>query len=261
MLTLRHLDKTYADGTRALSGIDIAVEAGEILAVIGGSGCGKTTLLRLVAGLDTASGGSIAVDDDVISSPHPAVGIVFQEPRLLPWLTVAGNVGFGIAELPRAERHARVMDALGRVGLSEHAGRWPRELSGGQQQRVAIARAFVTRPKVLLLDEPFSALDAFTRASLHDHLLSLWAESRPTIVMVTHDVEEAITLADRVVVMQPRPGRVYETISVRAERPRDRFATGFERAKRRILGALDRSLKSPHAAPAPESGEGNSLWW
>ena len=210
MLELERLSKTYADGTRALADITLGVQESEIVALIGGSGCGKTTLLRLLAGLDHASAGNIRLDDEAVSEPHPAIGIVFQEPRLLPWLSVADNVGFGLADRPAAERRARVGHALEKVGLAEHARRWPKELSGGQQQRVAIARAFVANPKVLLLDEPFSALDAFTRASLHEHLLGLWDESRPTVLMVTHDVQEAVTLADRAVVMQPKPGRIYD---------------------------------------------------
>ena len=260
MFVVDRLTKTYADGARALQSVNLAVEAGEILAVVGGSGCGKTTLLRLVAGLDAASEGAITVDGEPILGPHPAVGIVFQEPRLLPWLTVADNVAFGIQDLPRAERRDRVVQALDKVGLAEHARRWPRELSGGQQQRVSIARALVARPKVLLLDEPFSALDAFTRASLHDHLLALWEASRPTVVIVTHDVEEAVALADRVVVMRPRPGRVFETISVRAARPRDKLAPGFDKAKRRVLNALDRSLRPTEEHPNPTAG-GAELWW
>ncbi|MCP8938036.1 ABC transporter ATP-binding protein [Alsobacter sp. SYSU M60028] len=261
MFTIERLTKTYADGTRALSDVSIALEAGEILGVVGGSGCGKTTLLRLVAGLDRATGGRIAVDGETIEGPHPAVGIVFQEPRLLPWLSVADNVGFGLVDRPRAERLERVADALARVGLADYGARWPRELSGGQQQRVAIARAFVTSPKVLLLDEPFSALDAFTRASLHEHLLSLWEAGRQTIVIVTHDVEEAVTLADRVVVMRPCPGRVYETISVHAERPRDRLGVGFDKAKRRVLNALDRSLRAPDVERDRAAAQGDALWW
>src|SRR5215211_7581317 len=241
MLELAHLSKTYADGTQALAGVSLAVREAEIVALVGGSGCGKTTLLRLIAGLDRASEGEVRLDGETIREPHPAVGIVFQEPRLLPWLSVAENVGFGLGDLKPAERRVRVDHALTKVGLSDHARRWPRELSGGQQQRVAIARAFVTAPKVLLLDEPFSALDAFTRASLHEHLLALWEASRPTVVIVTHDVEEAVSLADRVVVMRPRPGRVYETITVQAPRPRDKLAVGFDKAKRRVLNALDRS--------------------
>ena len=261
MLRLSSLSKTYADGTEALRDITLQVPKGEILALVGGSGCGKTTLLRLIAGLDIASAGAITVNGETIKGPHPSIGIVFQEPRLLPWLTVAGNVGFGLAGQSPQESQKRVLHALEKVGLAGFDNRWPRELSGGQQQRVAIARAFVTAPKVLLLDEPFSALDAFTRASLHDHLLMLWSETKPTVVMVTHDVEEAITLADRVVVMRPRPGRMMETISVTLDRPRDRLALGFDKAKRRILHALDRSLQ-PEKTALPQKGADNaSHWW
>jgi sulfonate transport system ATP-binding protein len=155
MLTIDRLSKTYTNGTQALQAVSLQVRAGAITAVIGGSGCGKTTLLRLIAGLDQASGGRIAVDGETITAPHPAVGIVFQESRLFPWLRVEENVGFGIAHLDVIERKSRVETALTRVGLIEQAKRLPRELSGGQQQRVAIARALVARPKVLLLDEPF----------------------------------------------------------------------------------------------------------
>ena len=261
MFIVENLSKTYADGTQALSGINLKVEAGEIVALVGGSGCGKTTLLRLVAGLDQASQGRIVVDGETITAPHPFVGIAFQEPRLLPWLTIADNVAFGIHDVPAAERRERVTDALARVHLAEHAGRWPRELSGGQQQRVSIARALVARPRVLLLDEPFSALDAFTRASLHDHLLTLWEASRPTVVVVTHDVDEAVTLADRVIVMRPRPGRLFETITVHADRPRDKLAVGFDRAKRRVLNALDRSLKTSDIEPPKAADAGAAQWW
>jgi sulfonate transport system ATP-binding protein len=255
VLTIKDLSKTYADGTQALSGIGLDVPAGEIVALIGGSGCGKTTLLRLVAGLDRASAGEIRLDGEPISAPHPGVGLVFQEPRLLPWLSVSDNVAFGLADLPRGERRARVAHALERVGLAEHAGRWPRELSGGQQQRVSIARAFVANPRVLLLDEPFSALDAFTRRDLHGHLLALWAESRPTVLIVTHDVGEAVALADRAVVMRPKPGRLDDTVALALPRPRDPAAPQSEAATRTILAALDRSLRRAEAAPI------NANWW
>lgn len=243
MLTIQDLSKTYADGTRALSGLTLSLAPGEIVAVVGGSGCGKTTLLRLVAGLDTATAGSIRLDGATIDGPHPGLGLVFQEPRLLPWLSIAENVGFGLGDRPAAERRARVARALDRVGLADHAGRWPRELSGGQQQRVAIARAFVADPRVLLLDEPFSALDAVTREDLHRHLLALWAETRPTILLVTHDVAEAASLADRVVVMRPHPGRIHETVALDAARSGD--AAAQDRTARTLRALLDQSLAAP----------------
>ncbi len=261
MLTFANLTKTYAGGgAAALSQVDLAVQAGEIAAIVGGSGCGKTTLLRLTAGLDQASSGFIEIDGDRVTAPHPAIGIVFQEPRLLPWLTVRDNVAFGLGDQPRAARRQRADEALERVGLAGYGDRWPRELSGGQQQRVAIARALAPRPKALLLDEPFSALDAFTRASLHDHLLALWEESRPTVVSVTHDVEEAVTLGDRIIVMQPRPGRIYEEIPVDLPRPRDRMSPNFDAAKRRVLKALDNSLNPQHP-PGQTAPAGGALWW
>ena len=259
MLSIGGLTKIYADGTRALEGIDLDVQTGEIVALIGGSGCGKTTLLRLIAGLDRVSAGSMRLDGEGITDPHPGVGLVFQEPRLLPWLDVADNVGFGLASLPRVERRARVAHALDRVGLSEHAGRWPRELSGGQQERVAIARAFVAGPRVLLLDEPFSALDAFTRKDLHGHLLALWAESRPTVILVTHDIDEAVALADRAVVMRPKPGRLDETVRIALPHPRDPTAPRSEAAVRSILAALDRSLRPTPARQ--DTAPANANWW
>jgi sulfonate transport system ATP-binding protein len=242
MLAIERLAKTYPNGTVALEGLSLSVDAGEIVVVIGGSGCGKSTLLRLLSGLDHATRGTVGVDGETITQPHPAVGIVFQEPRLLPWLTVADNVGFGLAELPAAERQRRVAEALSRVGLAGYAGRWPRELSGGQGQRVAIARALVARPAVLLLDEPFSGLDAFTREELQDHLLDLWADHRPTMVLVTHDIEEALVLASRIVVMRPNPGRVAQIFDIGLARPRDRLSADFESEKRRVLQALNGTL-------------------
>ena len=262
MLELERLSKTYADGTRALADVTLSVRVAEIVAIIGGSGCGKTTLLRLIAGLDRESAGQIRLDGEVLLGPHPAVGIVFQEPRLLPWLSVSDNIAFGLDGLSTAEKKARVSHALDKIGLVEHADRWPRDLSGGQQQRVAIARAFVTNPKVLLLDEPFSALDAFTRASLHEHLLALWEETRPTVLLVTHDVQEAVTLADRAVVMQPKPGRIFDELPLSLARPRDRTGPGFESATRRVLLALDESLRAaPQGHRRERDQQGAALWW
>ncbi len=243
MLLVESTDKIYPNGTRALERVSMEVHEGEIVALVGGSGCGKSTLLRLAAGLDQPTRGRIQLDGETITAPHPLVGMIFQEPRLLPWLTVVQNVGFGIAGRPKVERERLVAETLERVGLKDYAHCWPRELSGGQAQRVAIARALAPRPKVLLLDEPFSALDAFTRASLHEHLIDLWTAFRPTLVLVTHDVEEAAFLADRVLVMQPRPGRIAASIDVQLARPRDRYGNEVEALKRRILSALDMSLR------------------
>src|SRR5207344_1687943 len=170
---------------------------------------------------------------------------------------------FGLEQCPKEERRERVAGALDRVGLTDKAKVWPRELSGGQAQRVAIARALVPRPQVLLLDEPFSALDAFTRADLQDHLLDLWADLKPTLIVVTHDVEEAIVLADRIMVMRPHPGRVYEEIACDLPRPRDRQSAAFDFVKRRVRAAREGSGEGAVITDGGESraAGGGGLWW
>jgi sulfonate transport system ATP-binding protein len=253
-LTISHVSKTYADGTEALRGIQVTAASGEIVALLGGSGAGKTTLLRLVAGLDQPSAGEIRLDDQVISGTHPSVSAVFQEPRLLPWLNVNDNIGFGGRRLTQTERNRRTEALLDRIGLATFGKRWPRDLSGGQQQRVAIARALIGHPGILLLDEPFSSLDPFTRATQHGLVLDLWRELKPTILIVTHDVDEAVFLADRIVIMRPRPGRVHEEMTVDPPRPRDRLASSFDLMKRRVMRAMDRSL----ADERPREGAGQS---
>jgi sulfonate transport system ATP-binding protein len=262
MLALDNVGKTYPNGVRAVDGVSLDVSLGEIVAVVGGSGCGKSTLLRLTSGLDQPSQGRITLDGTAITAPHEKIGIVFQEPRLLPWLTVADNVAFGLEDRPRDERRRRVAAQLERVALADKAAVWPRELSGGQAQRAALARALVTRPEVLLLDEPFSALDAFTRLDLQDHLLDLWADAKPTLVVVTHDVDEAVVLADRIMVMRPRPGRIFAEIEADLPRPRDRQSAAYDAVKRRVLTALDRSLdrtvKEHDDTPA---ATGAAMWW
>ena len=239
MLALQAVGRTFDNGLRALDNLTMHVGEGEILAVLGGSGCGKSTLLRLIAGLDRPSEGSVLLRGEPIVAPHPAIGIVFQEPRLMPWLRVADNVGFGLSDLPRAERDRRVGAALERVGLRAHARDWPRELSGGMAQRAALARVLVARPQILLLDEPFSALDSLTRASLQDHLLDLWADAPLTVVLVTHDIEEAMILGDRVAVMRPRPGRLSETCSIDLPRPRDRDCETFTHVRKSLRRKLE----------------------
>ena len=238
MLVLDRLSKIYPNGVHALERFSAEIRLGEIVAVIGGSGCGKSTLLSAIAGLDRATSGTVTLGDIAISAPHEKIGIIFQEPRLLPWLSVADNIGFGLSDLPANVRREKVASALARVGLADKARAWPRELSGGQAQRVAIARALVPQPEVLLLDEPFSALDAFTRRDLQDHLLDLWADMRPTLLLVTHDVDEAVVLADRVVVMSPRPGRSVAEIEVRLPRPRHRTDLEVVELREQALEAL-----------------------
>jgi len=242
MLALDNVSRIYPNGTQALDRLSLQIEAGEIVVMIGGSGCGKSTLLRLVSGLDAPTTGSVAIDGIRITEPHPAIGLVFQEPRLFQWLSVADNIGFGLTDLTAMARAKRVEAALKKIGLGGFGHRLPRELSGGQAQRVALARALVMEPSVLLLDEPFSALDAFTRADLQDHLLALWSETRPTLLLVTHDIEEALVLADRVIVMRPNPGRIAADIRIDLPRPRDRLSPAFEAAKRSTMRHLDASL-------------------
>jgi sulfonate transport system ATP-binding protein len=261
MLVLDRLAKIYPNGVHALERFSAEIKQGEIIAIIGGSGCGKSTLLRAIAGLDRATRGTVTLDDIVITGPHAKIGIIFQEPRLLPWLSVADNIGFGLSDDPSHVRREKVAAALARVGLADKAKAWPRELSGGQAQRVAIARALVPQPEVLLLDEPFSALDAFTRRDLQDHLLDLWADMRPTLVLVTHDVDEAVVLADRVLVMRPRPGRLFDEIAINLARPRDRHSAAFDNFKRRVMTALDRSLDRNVADNEGKSMSGEAMWW
>ncbi|MBJ6133661.1 ABC transporter ATP-binding protein [Ochrobactrum sp. Q0168] len=242
MLSLTGLTKTYSNGVQALADFTLNVPAGEIVAVIGGSGCGKSTLLRLTSGLEPPSRGTVTINDDTVVTPHPRINLIFQEPRLLPWLTVRDNVRFGLTHLPSGEQDRRMHLALEQVHLEGYEKRLPKELSGGQAQRVAIARALVTRPDVLLLDEPFSALDALTRAALQSHLLDIWQESRPTVILVTHDIDEAILLAHRVVVMQPWPGRILGEVSIDLPVRRDRDAEGIDPYRREVKTLLDRSL-------------------
>ena len=240
-----------------------SVGEGEIVALVGGSGCGKTTLLRLVAGLDQASAGAIRLDGETIAEPHPAVGIVFQEPRLLPWLSVADNVAFGLDGLAalRARGAGRPCAREGRTRRACAA------LAARSLGRPAAARRHRPRlrhePEVLLLDEPFSALDAFTRASLHEHLLALWEETRPTVVLVTHDVQEAVTLADRAIVMQPKPGRIFDELPLGLARPREQ-----DLAAVRSGGAAGDDGTGPFAQ-SPRSNrrqrerdrQAAALWW
>ncbi|HZP97780.1 MAG TPA: ABC transporter ATP-binding protein [Candidatus Limnocylindria bacterium] len=244
-LVVRELRKRYGD-LPVLGGVGFDVAPSEIVAVVGPSGCGKSTLLRLVAGLDTRYHGEIQVGDEKVCGPHPSIGLVFQEPRLFPWLTVADNVAFGLREREDDAARAHVRDALEAVGLSGFGGALPKELSGGMAQRVALARSLVTEPQVLLLDEPFSSLDAFTRMRLQDHLQAAWTRYRPTLLMVTHDLDEAVYLADRVLVFGERPGRLVDVIPIAPPRPRDRRDPALAALRVALLEAvhLDRGERA-----------------
>ncbi|MEO5918700.1 MAG: ABC transporter ATP-binding protein [Candidatus Limnocylindrales bacterium] len=205
-----------------LDGLNLHVAAGEIVTLIGPNGCGKSTLLRVIAGLLRPSGGTATLDDTPISGPDPRIGLVFQESRLLPWRTVAANVGYPLelAGVSRREREEQVALVLDRVGLSSAAATMPGQLSGGMRQRAALARALVLEPEVLLLDEPFSALDAITRDRFNVELLELWGRLRTTIIVVTHSIPEAIFLGDRVVVLSSRPAHVVAEIPISLTSPR-----------------------------------------
>lgn len=205
-----------------LDGIDLDIQPRQVIALIGPNGCGKSTLLRVLAGLIPADRGSVSIEGDRVAGPDPRVGLVFQEPRLLAWRSAEDNVRFPmeLAGWPRERQRARASDLLGLVGLREFAGARPSTLSGGTRQRVAIARALALEPSVLLMDEPFSALDALTRERFNQELLHLWERTGTTIVLVTHSIPEAVFLADRVVVMSPRPGRVVADVRVDLPRPR-----------------------------------------
>lgn len=240
MIELRRVSKQFDSGLLAVSGVDLVVEASEIVAVIGPSGCGKSTVLRLIAGLDSPTRGSVRVAGHEVDGPDRSVGVVFQEPRLMPWLTVERNVSFGLEHHDGDRRGA---EALERVGLSAFAGSLPKELSGGMAQRTAIARALVTKPPVLLLDEPFSSLDAFTRIDLQEHLLEVWGWYRPTMFLVTHDIDEALILADRVVVFSGSPGTIQAQLTVDLPRTRDRTDPTFHSFQDLAMTELGRSRR------------------
>ena len=254
-IVVRGLRKLFVDIARqeeivALDGIDLEIGDDEFLTVLGPSGCGKTTLLNIVASFESATSGEVRLDGEAVRKPGPDRGVVFQEYALFPWLTVAQNIEFGLRErgMPKAERRARVRAQIASVGLSGFERRYPQELSGGMRQRVALARVLVNDPKILLMDEPFAALDAQTRTMMQRELLSMWSAERRTAIFITHNIEEAILLGDRVVVMTARPGRIKEIVTIDLARPRDVTSAEFNAIRRRVTALLEDEVQAAFAA-------------
>lgn len=252
-LLVRDVCKTFraADGTPvpALDGVSLDVAEGELVALVGPSGCGKSTLLRMIAGLDAPTRGELRVGADPVTGPGAGRGLVFQDPSLFPWLTVRRNVEAGlVAQGVLLRRRHEVDELLDLTGLTAFAGAYPHQLSGGMAQRAALARALVTHPRVLLLDEPLGALDQFTRMRMQDEILRLWAARGTTMVLVTHDVDEAIYMCDRIAVLSPRPGRIDRVIDVPLGRPRGRTDRRFLALRAELLETLH--LTGREAPPA-----------
>jgi len=238
-IEVRNLSMRFGNAAQqvsALVNIDLSISSGEFVCLLGPSGCGKSTLLNLIAGFLLPTQGSVTVNGAPVIAPGPDRGMVFQEYALFPWMTVADNIAFGlrIKHMPRAQISARVDELLQLLGLSEFRSRFPKDLSGGMRQRVAIARVLALDSPILLMDEPFGALDALTRRTLQDELLRLWQKLRKTVVFVTHSIEEAIYLADRVVVMTYRPGTIKRDEHIALPRPRDPSSNEFNALKREL---------------------------
>jgi NitT/TauT family transport system ATP-binding protein len=243
-VVISNLSKSFAkenESITALRDINLEIRDDEFVCFVGPSGCGKTTLLRIIAGLETATTGSVTLDGQEITGPDPKRGMVFQEYSLFPWRTVLDNIAFGLEMkgVPKSERNRIAGEYLDLVGLTQFAGHYPYELSGGMRQRVAIARALANDPDVLLMDEPFGALDAQTRNRMQKELLSIWEKTKKTIVFVTHSVDEAVYLADRIVVLSGRPGTIREVLDLPWPKPRDRTSTEFADIRRYVLQLIN----------------------
>lgn len=241
-LIIKNLTKIYHaenGDIEALSDINLTINPGEFVSIVGTSGCGKSTLLKLIVGLENSFKGTLKLGDDPIKGPDVNRGMIFQEARLFPWLTVEQNIGFGLVDKYNdKEKKAIIEKHIKLVELEGFEKLYPHQLSGGMQQRVSIARALVNNPKILTLDEPFGALDAMTRIQMQQEVLRIWALEKTTMLLVTHDVDEAIYLADRVVVVSPRPGRITKIIKVDLPRPRDRNSLEFVNIKKEIYTEL-----------------------
>lgn len=239
ILTIQNVGKEYEiDNSlvEVLSDINVDVREGEFISIVGASGCGKSTLLKLISGLEPATRGEIFIDGQPVTEPMEQCGMAFQEARLCPWMDTEHNIGFGIKQkLDRREKRELIEEHIRLVELNGFEKAYPKQLSGGMRQRVSIARALVGKPKLLLLDEPFGALDAFTRINMQNELLNIWKHEKRTMVLVTHDIDEAIFLSDRIIIMSERPGKIREIIDVDLPRPRDRSNEDFLNIRKHIL--------------------------
>ena len=253
-LELRHINRTYVDGedpaaatvVEALKDINLTIGHGEFVSIIGASGCGKTTLLRLIGGLDQPQGGQVLLGGVPITGPDPQRGYVFQQGSLFPWLTVEQNIAAGLrARHVYRQQKEKVGQYIHLIGLEGFEKAYPHQISGGMAQRVAIARALINDPAVLLMDELMGALGSFTRADLQDKLLEIRAQNDATMVLVTHDVDEAIYLSDRIVIMTPRPGRISEVLEVKLPHPRERGGMAFIDLRREILDRFHLASAKP----------------
>lgn len=248
-LELKHVSKSFAradgDGiTTALEDINLTINDGEFVCIVGASGCGKSTLLRLIAGLMPPTSGEIVLNGEKIEGTSAKRGMVFQAPTLFPWLTVGENVAFGLKIQNKKEELHRVDELLDMIGLLEFKDSYPNQLSGGMAQRVSLIRTMINEPQVFLLDEPLGALDAFTRMNIQDELISLWLKKRNSMIMVTHDVDEAIYMSTRIIVMAPRPGRVLKDIKIDLEEGfRNRISDEFLEYRKIIMDLLDMGHK------------------
>jgi NitT/TauT family transport system ATP-binding protein len=259
MIEIAGVSKEFVKGERrvlALDDITLDIAEREFVAILGPSGCGKSTLLNMVAGFDRPTGGAVRVAGEPIAAPSPRRAVVFQEPALFPWFSVMNNVVFGpkTQRQPAAEYRPRAMQILEQVGLRGFESSYPAELSGGMRQRVGIARVLIMQPQVLLMDEPFGSLDAQTRMSMQELLLRVWERHHQTVLFITHDIEEALLLADRVCVMTARPGRIKKSIDVRIPRPRALEVTTspeFNALRLEVLGLIRE--ESERAMPAPQA--------
>ena len=242
-LSFERISKAF-NGQLAVEEINLTVPSGSFTALLGPSGCGKSTLLEIAAGLTPATRGKVWLEGRRVAQPSPQTAIVFQHHNLFEWMTVRSNVAFGLRAqgVQRVERRSRASKLLADVGLNEHANKLPRELSGGMRQRVAIARALVLNPQVLLMDEPFSSLDYQTRTVMQRYLLAMWHRARATIVMVTHDLDEALMLADQVVLLSNSPGRILEIINIAVTRPRNPENVQLREVRTRLRRHLEREV-------------------